>query len=298
MTLQQIKYFVEVTATQRFTVAANNLFIAQSSLSYSISELEHELGVPLFIRNANKKVTLTEYGKAFLPHAKDILNSVDVGFRELKSMQDPTSGTVTMGFFYCVANSEIPSIFRRFNADYPDSNIFIDVDVNQGSGSIDADIQTGKYDMIISTSDYIRDCSSTRIGRQKLKLIVPNNHPLAKNAAVSINAILSETLIGINPGSNVDIWIRDMFRQCNAKPDIYYVPDWSTQFTKVSMGYGIAISPSMPYNKEYLAELDIDSPMVWRNLYLSWPENRKLSKAAETVRDYIVKLTETTPLEG
>lgn len=298
MTLQQIKYFIEVADTKRFTAAANNLFIAQSSLSYAISELEHELGVPLFIRNANKKVALTEYGKAFLPHAHDVFNAVDAGQKELKNMQDPSSGTVNMGFFYCVANSEIPSIFRHFYADNPDSNIFIDFGVNQGHGTIDTEVQLGKYDMIVSTSDYIKDCSSAKIGRQKLGLIVPNNHKLAKQASVSIQDIVAETIVGVNPGSSVDMWIREKYRQCNAKPDIFYVPDWSTQFTKVSMGYGVAISPSMPYNKNYISELEIDDPAVWRNLYLAWPENRKLSKAAEFVRNYIIDLTSVTPLEG
>lgn len=69
MTLQQIKYFLEVAKTQKFTLAAKNLFVAQSGLSYAIHELEHELGVPLFVRNANKKVTLTEYGEKYLPYS-------------------------------------------------------------------------------------------------------------------------------------------------------------------------------------------------------------------------------------
>lgn len=55
MTLQQIKYFLEVAKTQNFTVAAKNLFVAQSSLSYAIRELERELAIPLFVRHIKKK---------------------------------------------------------------------------------------------------------------------------------------------------------------------------------------------------------------------------------------------------
>ena len=54
MTLLQLKYFLEAARTGSFTMAAKNLFVAQSSLSYAIHELEHELGVPLFVGSAGK----------------------------------------------------------------------------------------------------------------------------------------------------------------------------------------------------------------------------------------------------
>ena len=117
MTLQQLKYFLEIAKTKNFSTAAKNLFVAQSSVSYAIHELEQELKVPLFVRDVNRKVTLTEYGEKYLPYAERIFNLLDEGENELKSMSDPLSGTVRMGFFYCVANSEIPKIFRQFYED-------------------------------------------------------------------------------------------------------------------------------------------------------------------------------------
>ena len=86
MTLQQIKYFLEVAQTRRFTAAANNLYVAQSSLSYAIRELEHELGVPLFARNVNKKVTLTEYGETFLPYAEQLFAVLREGEGALQNL--------------------------------------------------------------------------------------------------------------------------------------------------------------------------------------------------------------------
>ena len=291
MTLQQLKYFIEISNTQKFTSAAQNLYVAQSSLSYAIHELEYELGVPLFARNLKKPVTLTEYGERFLPYAQNILNLIEEGAEELKSMNDPLSGTVKMGFFYCVANSEIPHIFRRFYDDNPDCNIFLDFDVNQGSGSIDDQLLLGKYDLIIATSESIKDCECEKIGQQKLKLIVANNNPLSQKEKVTLSDIEGESLLGINPNSNLDRWIREMYNHDGLKTDITYCPDWITQFGYVAMNYGVAVSPSMPMYKDYTVELELDHPMIWRDLHLFWPKNRKLTRATEFVRDYIIKLT-------
>ena len=77
MTLQQLKYFLEIAKTKNFSTAAKNLFVAQSSVSYAIHELEQELKVPLFVRDVNRKVTLTEYGEKYLPYAERIFNLLD-----------------------------------------------------------------------------------------------------------------------------------------------------------------------------------------------------------------------------
>lgn len=291
MTLQQIKYFLEVAKTQKFTTAAKNLFVAQSSLSYAIHELEHELGVPLFVRNLNKKVTLTEYGERYLPYAEQIFRILAEGDAELKSMKDPLSGTVKLGFFYCVSNSEIPRIFRQFYADNPKCDIFLDFNVNQGNGLIDDQLLTGAYDLIISTSSEINGCEAVKIGSQKLILLLADNHHLAKRERLSLKELDGEPILGINPNSNLDYWTREMFSREGIKPDITYCPDWMTQFGYVAMNYGVAITPSMPLYKDYTVEVEIDSDMIWRDLYLIWPKNRNLTNSAKFVRDYILEIT-------
>lgn len=50
MNLQQLRYFHKIAALKNYTKASEELFVAQSSLSHSMAKLEHELGVPLFIK--------------------------------------------------------------------------------------------------------------------------------------------------------------------------------------------------------------------------------------------------------
>ena len=52
MNLQQLYYFQAISRLKNYTKAAEQLLVAQSSLSHSIGDLERELGVPLFFKSS------------------------------------------------------------------------------------------------------------------------------------------------------------------------------------------------------------------------------------------------------
>lgn len=68
MTLQQLKYVVTTADTGTVSEAAKRLYIAQPSLTASIKELEHELGITIFHRT-NKGVIVSADGEEFLGYA-------------------------------------------------------------------------------------------------------------------------------------------------------------------------------------------------------------------------------------
>ena len=72
MTLQQLKYVIEVADRGSITEAAKSLFIAQPSLSAAIHELEEEIGVTLFLRS-NRGVLITPDGAEFLGYARPVV---------------------------------------------------------------------------------------------------------------------------------------------------------------------------------------------------------------------------------
>ncbi|WP_333859499.1 LysR family transcriptional regulator [Clostridium sp.] len=75
MTLQQLKYIVEVADKGSITEAAKNLFISQPSLSASIKELEAEIKTTIFVRT-NRGITVSNEGADFLGYARQILQQV------------------------------------------------------------------------------------------------------------------------------------------------------------------------------------------------------------------------------
>lgn len=74
MTIQQLQYLLEVYRTGSISQAARNLFVAQSSVSSSLSALEAELGFPIFSRS-RQGVHPTTQGLVILEHASRICES-------------------------------------------------------------------------------------------------------------------------------------------------------------------------------------------------------------------------------
>ena len=77
MTLQQMQYLTEVSRTGSISKAAQNLFTAQSSVSTAISNLEKELGFPIFLRT-KKGIVPTAEGALVLEQAARICESCGV----------------------------------------------------------------------------------------------------------------------------------------------------------------------------------------------------------------------------
>ena len=77
MTLQQLTYLVKTAECGNMTEAAGELFISQPSLSASISNLEKEMGVKIFVRT-KKGVTVTRDGEELLSYARMLLEQADI----------------------------------------------------------------------------------------------------------------------------------------------------------------------------------------------------------------------------
>ena len=73
MTLQQMRYVIEIAERGSMNEAAKNLFMSQPSLSASIKDLEDEINITVF-RRSNKGIELTPEGSEFLGYVRQILD--------------------------------------------------------------------------------------------------------------------------------------------------------------------------------------------------------------------------------
>ena len=77
MTLQQLRYVIEVAKTGSMNVAAKQLFVSQPSLSMAIRELENDVHISIF-ETTTKGVVITAEGEEFLGYARQIINQVEL----------------------------------------------------------------------------------------------------------------------------------------------------------------------------------------------------------------------------
>ena len=86
MDIESVKTFMVLAHTKNYTRAANQLFVAQSTVTNRIHELEKELGLSLFNRS-NRKVELTSEGERFRLYAEKVIELTDTSLAELSSNQ-------------------------------------------------------------------------------------------------------------------------------------------------------------------------------------------------------------------
>lgn len=85
MNTEELKTFIFLAKVKNFTLAAEQLYIAQSTVTNRISELEKEVGKRLFSRGS-KTVALTEAGEIFLRYAERILELQDTSIEEMNAL--------------------------------------------------------------------------------------------------------------------------------------------------------------------------------------------------------------------
>lgn len=289
MTLLQLRYFREVAHTKHFTAAAENLHVAQPSLSYSIKELEKELGVPLFTRSASKKIDLTVFGSRFLVYVERALDALDEGCAALaqRDSSDPLTGTVKLGVYYCISSSMVPEIQRMFNDEYPDNSLTIETYVRHTHTDMEGLLAKGVVDLFLSSTQGKNDCRSVPVATQRTYVILPVSHPLAGRESLTIPELSGERFICADPGSRLDCDVQDMIRAAGIHPEIKYSQDWSAQYSLVAQCKGIALTPRLPMNDALLRAVPLADERSDRTIYLSWATNRKLPGQVEFLRDYI-----------
>lgn len=96
MDIRVLRYFLAVAREESITRAAEDLHIAQPTLSKQLMELEQELGKKLLIRG-KRKITLTEDGILLRKRADEIVHLLEKAKREIASNFQRISGEVSIG---------------------------------------------------------------------------------------------------------------------------------------------------------------------------------------------------------
>jgi Transcriptional regulator len=118
-TFDQLRVFLTVVDTGGFAAAARKLGRATSVISYSIGNLEAQLGVSLFDRDMTKKPQLTEAGRAVLSEARSIANGMGNLRAKVKGLIRGLESEVHLALDVMLPAWRVVDALKAFQEEFP-----------------------------------------------------------------------------------------------------------------------------------------------------------------------------------
>ena len=290
MDLRQLEYFHEVSRTASFTRAAENLHIAQPSITKAIHKLEEELGILLFDRS-QKKVALTVEGMAFRLRVDRILREFSEAATEMNDFRNLNKGTIKIAVPPMIGAYLFPNIFIKFKQAYPNLDLFV---FEEGSLSARSMVEKEELDLglIILPKDRCL-LNTLPITRQQIMLCVSPAHPLSGGKTVSFADLRDEEFILLKQDSYHRQTVIDECRKHGFLPHIVFSSS-QIQTIKALVANGAGIS--------FLMDMVIKDDPGIRGIPLeekleicvglAWKKDKYLSKASQTLIDFITDYAE------
>ena len=274
MDSQTLKTFLTLANVKNFTQTARLMYIAQSTVTNRIAELEREVGKPLFIRS-KKNISLTREGLIFLDYARRILDLQELSIRELNSpafSRTPLRIGTTNTIYECYLAPVLLEMLKK------DSRYAVNLVISH-SVSLLQSLQDGLLDLVF-TYERLQKAGYRchRFRTDKLLLVAsPTNARMQP-------AVRKEELPGLNylfcnfALQEVGQFIRELF------PPFYQFPfeiDNSTKLVQyLQEGIGCSFLPEglvQPYledgSLQAIRLIDFEAPRI--SCYQCFPEGRE-----------------------
>ena len=197
MKIQTLEYFVALVQTGSITKAAQQLYVAQPSLTKSLKLLEEELGFPLVERSVSG-VRLTEKGRKVYAEARQVLDFYD-GWKAMGRDDQPKQ--IDLYTYLSFPDFLLPDIVLRYRKKYPELAINYTV-TEQPECFISRSSQKPVLALVMCRrDDHLQRLCSIQGNAPALLLsgayrcLVNTSHPLAKQAEVSFEQLRDYCLI-------------------------------------------------------------------------------------------------------
>lgn len=239
--LVTLKLFVAIVEAQSFIRAAERERIAPSALSKRISDLEDAVGLSLLARS-HKGIEPTAAGRAFLHHARLILRDVVQLESELAEFSQGTRGVIRIAANNSSIFGFLPEELRDFLDRHPNVRVEVQADL---SPRIVQAVADGAADIGLFAGDVpTGELAVFPYHQDRLRVAVPEAHPLATAKAVRFAELLQYELIFPEERSSIDsLLYRAAARMARPVKARIRVGSFEAVFRMVEMGIGLGIVP-------------------------------------------------------
>ena len=248
MELHQLRYVCAVAENGSFSRAAERCHIAQPSLSQQVLKLEEELGAKLFDR-LGRGIRVTESGRAFLPHARTVLDQVDVARASVASNNNAdVRGSVTLGAIPTIAPYLIPRHTAAFTKRFPDARLRI---VEETTPVLIEGLRDLSIDFaLLALPLRHKELELQPIRTERLLAAVPEKHRLAANDSLSLAELRGESLVMLRDGHCFRDLSLAICRSASVNPNIAFESgQFSSILGMVAAGIGLSLVPEMAVDR-------------------------------------------------
>jgi DNA-binding transcriptional LysR family regulator len=292
MDFGQIEAFVQVSAHNSFSRAAEVLQLTQPSITARIQSLEREVGEELFERGG-RGVSLTDAGQAFLPYAERILQTLAEGRDAIEEVRSVQLGSLHLGSAMTICTYVLPNILHAFRARHAG----VDVTIRTGrSEQVLAMVQSDEVQVGIVRSLSHPDVETVHLYDDEIVLTAYPEHPFAAHGAATIEEAAGEPIVLFDRGSSYFGLIHSFFRQAGVVPNVAMELD-SLEATKrmVEEGLGIALVPLATIERELesgiLVKVEIsNAPPLKRPISLIYKRHRKRPRTVQAFIDTLAEI--------
>ncbi|MFC7518148.1 LysR family transcriptional regulator [Herbaspirillum sp. GCM10030257] len=239
--LTDLKLFLAIAEARSLSAGASSLHITASSASYRIKNLEQALGTYLFLRSA-RGMDLTPAGEVLARHVRGLLAGVERMHDEVGRFSAGLKGQIRILANSSSLNGFIIPAVSGFLVSNPNVNIDLE---ERASAMIPAAIAAGEADIgVLAGSVDASGVDVLRYAVDTLILVVPVNHPLAREKEVRFGAALDFDFICMEKHSSNFLFLREVAQRAGKNPNVrIHAHSFEAVLALVAGGVGIALVP-------------------------------------------------------
>lgn len=285
MELRQLNYFYLTTQLGSVTKAAEQLHIAQPTISIAIQKLEEEIGVQLFDRS-QKHFSLTVEGRLFLQRIEDILSRLQNTVAEMNDCKTHRKGSIRIGIPPMLGAFLFPYIFKEFQQAYPSIELTI---VEEGTLAIQAQLEHGELDIgVIMIAELLPCLAVAPITTGEICVCLPLSHPLRRFPRIPFPELRNEAFILLKEDTYARQLVLEECARHQFSPRIVFSSSQiETLLGLVEQGTGITFLLETILRKHSnVVSRPLANPLFIQ-AGLAWNKDRYISNAAHAFIDFI-----------
>lgn len=293
MDTRYLQYFIAIAEERNMTKAAERLFVAQSSLSYQLSKLETEVGVPLFQRAKNDMI-LTPAGSLYLDTAYKVIALKDRLYQNIADLNQ--RGHLRISVTSVWGNRIMEAILPELKEIFPD--IVFEVNHLNNQEQSKNDISKGKLDFALISVPFL-DSMDDRVellGRDELLFAVPAGHPYTQENQEPFitqeeltNRFFEESIWISHKKSANFLLVEQLFRthKGSLPPKLCIVTGPPLTRSLVAQGTGVAFLPVSGMGEENQIRYYSCEPKIFRYNTMVHRENLVFNKPEQSFFDCV-----------